>query len=293
MAITYYEYDINGHLIEELDENGNVLVEYTHLLDGTLISERRNGVDRFYHSDGDGNTTCLTDENGDLTDTFAYNSSGEVTERTGTTPTPFQFQGQQGLYFDSETGDYLSNDRPLSPGEGRWLSADPFGLDDGSNLYLFAKNNSGNLLGLTGLASKGRTPFEFSPSQDALQSLLNIEPPSPSNPAAGQCGDAFVLAPAPAKPVCQIISAPKAVDRNSKGEPTGACLQIYKNSTPPVVLYYKVDTINVNGTATFPVMCYGCTDNSCNSKNKKKICGLKKVLRKPADYIHECVCADK
>jgi hypothetical protein len=140
MSRTYYHYDLNGEVIEETDENGNTIVEYTREPDGTLISEYRNGVSRQYHFDGDGNTLALTDENGDVTDTFGYNSDGEVTERTGTTPTPYQFHGRDGLYRDSETGEYLENGRPMSPNEGRWLALEYSDLSQAFNSYPFPLN---------------------------------------------------------------------------------------------------------------------------------------------------------
>src|SRR5436190_2883681 len=135
MAKIFFEYGLHGEVDREMDENGNVLVEYTREPDGRLISEHRNGVDRFYHFDGAGNTLALTDENGDVTDTFAYNASGEETERTGTTPTPYRYHGEEGYYGDSETGDYHVQRRDLSPKQGRWLSADPLFMDLPVNLF--------------------------------------------------------------------------------------------------------------------------------------------------------------
>jgi RHS repeat-associated protein len=149
---TRYVYDpINGQVDMELDDNGNVLVEYTREPDGTLISEHRNGVPKFQHYDGEGNTTLLTDINGDVTDTFAYNASGELTVRTGTTPTPYQYHGEQGYYWHENTGDYMVQRRPLDPSQGRWLTPDPLGLVDGPNPYHYVHNNPVNFSDPTGL----------------------------------------------------------------------------------------------------------------------------------------------
>lgn len=153
MPNTYYLYDpINGEVDRELDENGNVIVEYTREPDGMLISENRGGVSRQYHFDADGNTLALTDDSGNITDTFAYNASGQATERTGTTPTPYQYHGQQGYYRDSETGDYRVQRRDYSPEKGRWLSADTSGILDLTNLYVYVWNSLANLVDASILA---------------------------------------------------------------------------------------------------------------------------------------------
>lgn len=153
MGIHYLYDPINGQVDRELDDNGNVLVEYTREPDGTLLSEHRNGVSKFYHFDGAGNTTALTDINGEVTDTFEYNAFGEETARTGTTPTPFRYHGAQGYYLDLETGDYLAGVRQFSPKRGRWYSVDPLELIEGTNLYEYARNNPVLRVDPTGMLS--------------------------------------------------------------------------------------------------------------------------------------------
>lgn len=142
---------IEDAIIQERDENGNVLVEYTREPDGTLISENRGGVERQYHFDPMGNVIALTDDNQNVTDTFAYNAFGEQTERTGTTPTPYRYHGRQGYYFDENTGEYYVQRRDLDPSQGRWLAVDPIGLVDGPNPYIYVHNDPVNLADPTGL----------------------------------------------------------------------------------------------------------------------------------------------
>jgi RHS repeat-associated protein len=143
MPVTNYIWE-DDNIVQEVDENGNVLVDYTYEPgpSGRLISEHRGGVSKFYHFDGEGNTLSLTDMNGDVTDTFAYAAFGEETARTGTTPTPFRYHGEQGYYWDEDTGDYIVRARPLSPEYGRWLAADPSGFIDGLNLYMYVHNRA-------------------------------------------------------------------------------------------------------------------------------------------------------
>lgn len=169
MPTTYYEWDeIEDNIIAEYDENGNTIVEYTHEpgLHGRLISENRGGVSRQYHFDGQGNTVALTDDNQQVTDTFAYTAFGEVTERTGTTPTPFQYNGEHGYYKDELTGDYMARRREYDPRFSRWQSADPLHLEMiadlveyiaarmQTQLYTYAQNNPLRYVDPSGLMHK-------------------------------------------------------------------------------------------------------------------------------------------
>jgi RHS repeat-associated protein len=140
---TYFEWDpIDDVIVAERDEAGNVIAEYTHEggYHGRLISQRRNGQSYFYHYDGDGNTLALTDENGNVTDTYAYNAFGEMTEHTGTTVNPFRYQGALGYYFDEFINGYHVRARDYDQRSGRWLSSNPIPFADGVNNYIYAMN---------------------------------------------------------------------------------------------------------------------------------------------------------
>jgi RHS repeat-associated protein len=94
----------------------------------------------YYHYDGQGSTLCLTNENGDVTDQYAYTAYGEEVD-TGVanfTRNPFRYVGQQGYYRDADTGEYYVRARTYSPVLARWLSLDPTGLQGGGeNLYAY------------------------------------------------------------------------------------------------------------------------------------------------------------
>jgi uncharacterized protein RhaS with RHS repeats len=66
------------------------------------------GQTSYYHYDGLGSTQCLTDKNGNVTDSYAYTAFGEAvpTGAANATPNPFRYVGREGYYLDADTGDY-------------------------------------------------------------------------------------------------------------------------------------------------------------------------------------------
>lgn len=119
---------------------------------GDVISQHRDGQESFYHSDGQGSTLALTNAAGNVTDSYAYNAFGEVTEHTGDTVNPFQFIGQKGYYFDMNLNEYLVRQRPLLARLGIWLSVDPSVDSHELNGYLYVLNNPLNHTDSSGLA---------------------------------------------------------------------------------------------------------------------------------------------
>lgn len=142
-AVNYLWNPINDNIVEEFDDAGNTIAEYTTEPDqfGDVVSQFRDGQESFYHTDGQGSTLALTNANGDLTDTYAYSAFGDLTARTGSTMNPFQYIGQKQYYNDVQTEAYEIRRRPMVF-HGRWLTKDPvyfIALDD-PNTYLYVGN---------------------------------------------------------------------------------------------------------------------------------------------------------
>ncbi|HJV31812.1 MAG TPA: hypothetical protein VJ558_06420, partial [Bacillales bacterium] len=53
-----------------------------------------------YHYDRRGSTVALTDENGQVTDTYTYGQYGEMLNHQGDTEQPFQYNGKYGVMTD-------------------------------------------------------------------------------------------------------------------------------------------------------------------------------------------------
>ena len=62
----------------------------------------------------------LQTANGTVTDTFEYDTYGKLTARTGTTKTPFLYNGRDGVMYEDDTGLIYMRARYYSPA----LSAD-------------------------------------------------------------------------------------------------------------------------------------------------------------------------
>ena len=117
---------IDDCVMSETDQSGNTIAAYTHEPGqyGPLLSENRGGTEFYHHYDALGSTTMLTNDAGNVTDTFAHDAWGNRVVRTGSTPTPYQWVGCWGYQFNISTGGYYIRERTYSPNISRWTSVD-------------------------------------------------------------------------------------------------------------------------------------------------------------------------
>lgn len=88
-----------------------------------LLYEQTGASVSYYHSNFRGDTVALSDSSGKVTDTVAYDVFGAVVSRTGTSSTPFLFNGLYGVQTDSN-GLYYHRSRYYSPILRRFLNQD-------------------------------------------------------------------------------------------------------------------------------------------------------------------------
>jgi len=114
---TYYVYGIG--LVYEVDESENTLS---------------------YHFDYRGSTRFITDDSESVTDSVEYSPYGLVTHRTGTSDTPFLYNGAFGVMAEAN-GLYHMRARFYNPYTRRFVNPDPIGFSGGMNWYAYADGN--------------------------------------------------------------------------------------------------------------------------------------------------------
>ena len=152
-STTYYWDEIDDNVCCEEDENGEITASYTHEpgLYGEVIAQKRGDEVRYFNFDGEGNTSELTDDDENVTDTFEYSAFGEEVARVGTTENPFGYKGALGYYTNGKTNDLYIRARTYEPMIGRWLSRDPLWPLDGSDPYPYLLSNPINYIDPSGL----------------------------------------------------------------------------------------------------------------------------------------------
>jgi RHS repeat-associated protein len=99
----------------------------------------RSSATSYFHADGLGSITSLSNSAGTIANTYTYDSYGNLTASTGTLVNSFRYTGCES---DLETGMYYYRARYYDPSAGRFLNEDPLGLNAGPNLYRYVGNNA-------------------------------------------------------------------------------------------------------------------------------------------------------
>jgi len=137
---TSYIYD-NDNIILEIVNDGATTTStfYTHGqgIDEPLAMER-NGNYYYYHADGLGSITAITDASRNIVQSYSYDSFGMVKPSTNFRNS-YTYTGRE---WDRETGLYYYRARYYDPMEGRFVSRDPISFSGGDvNLYGYTGNN--------------------------------------------------------------------------------------------------------------------------------------------------------
>lgn len=157
---TYYVYD-SEDIILEYNQKGKIAARYTHgpSIDEPISIERNNKL-YYYHYDGLGSVTSLTNRKGKTAESYSYDSFGNLKRQGNKVKNSFTYTGRE---YDRETGLYYYRNRYYDPKIGRFLTQDPIGMIDGPNLYTYCNNNPINFVDPFGW-SKNKTKTEIIPT---------------------------------------------------------------------------------------------------------------------------------
>jgi RHS repeat-associated protein len=138
----YYNHAIAGSpiMMERDDAPGTTLRYYVWAPDGALlwmIDAAGVHTVSYYHFDRVGTTLALTDQNGVVTDAYAWTPFGELVKRIGTSTQPFTYVGRWGVradnglfhmrarWYDPKTATFLTRD-PVWPRLTQALELNPY-----------------------------------------------------------------------------------------------------------------------------------------------------------------------
>lgn len=142
----------NEDILLELDGSNNITARYTHGpgIDEPLIMEKA-GASFFYHADGLGSITDITDSTGAVKQSYTYSSFGKIESQLDAKfSQPYTFTGRE---FDPETDTYHYRHRTYDWRTGRFTTEDPVRFDGGINFYAYVDNNPVNRVDPSGLKS--------------------------------------------------------------------------------------------------------------------------------------------
>ncbi|WP_444923581.1 RHS repeat-associated core domain-containing protein [Microbulbifer sp. DLAB2-AF] len=115
---------------------------------GGLLSMSAGGQDYYYHYDGRGNVTSVTDSLQQKVAEYTYTEYGSINNQTGTLDQPFRFSTKR---WDESTGLSYFGYRYYIPANSKWLTRDPIAESGGINIYEYVVGNPINRVDPEGL----------------------------------------------------------------------------------------------------------------------------------------------
>ena len=157
----FFVYD-GPHIAADVNATGGIVRSYLYGpgIDNILAMTIHGATNQAYYylKDHLGSVLALTDQAGNLVESYEYDTWGrpsvfDATGRPATTSSVgnrFLFQGRE---YARATGLYYFRARWYDSVTARWLSADPIGISGGLNQYAFVGNNPVNFVDPFGLAT--------------------------------------------------------------------------------------------------------------------------------------------
>ena len=192
-----YVYD-GWLVVAVLDGDNDVLEQYVHGMDLSGTREGAGGIGgilqvvgdevAYYHYDGNGNVTTITDHQGTSISRLEYDPFGRVLVTDGPYAPRYQFSSKE---YDAATRLNYYGYRFYAPELGRWLNRDPIGEEGGINVYAFLNNEPIAYVDHLGLRRIGphnrRPPNRRPPGQNESSSSEGCCEGQPFDPSTQCC----------------------------------------------------------------------------------------------------------
>ncbi len=140
--VTHFAFDHAGHLIAELDQFGNTILEHVWLGDQPVGVVFRGDI-YYVFADHLNTPRLITNTLGQARWTWDSNPFGSTPPNENPIGLgSFTYNGRfPGQYYDSESGLHANYFRDYDPQTGRYILSDPIGLDGGINTYAYVGSN--------------------------------------------------------------------------------------------------------------------------------------------------------
>jgi len=180
---TIFLYDFDGNLISESQTDGTIISEYLYMGTSRIAKVDVSSSEIYYfHNDHLGTPELMTDASGNAVWEVELKPFGEANVKsTSTLNNNFRLPGQ---IFNEETGLHYNYFRDYHPGIGRYIEADPIGLEGGINLYVYANNNPVNFFDSLGLIVEADPFNPFNAVPNMPQHRLPTQPLTGLKPGA-------------------------------------------------------------------------------------------------------------
>lgn len=190
-TITVFHYNLSGQIIAESNSAGTITAEYVYL-NGQPLAKMEGANTYYYHNDHFATPQKMTDASGVVVWSADYKPFGEAAVSPASTITNnLRFPGQ---YFDAETGLNYNYMRDYNPTIGKYVEADPSGIQGGENqLYNYVNNNPVNWFDPNGqdpVSVTGATIILVGlaiQQANQIAALLNPPPRQKCDPQCTQC----------------------------------------------------------------------------------------------------------